>query len=332
MGEQIESKKLALLRMLEIFEKYSDQDHPLKQEDIIRILERDYGISLERKAVSANISLLKEALIYDNKPSLESDRRGTYLESRTFTNAELRLLIDSVLSSKHISENYSKDLIKKICNLSNNYFLSHIRHVHSVSQWSKTENKSLFLNVEFVDEAIETNKQLKFDYNKYGKDKKLHKTASHSVSPYQMVLHNQRYYLVAYNEHMKNMVHYRLDHITNVSISEKTRTPLNKIDGYKNGLDFSLYSTVLPYMFTDKPVEVRFLVDEIVLDQVIDWLGPKIRIEEQGNGKLLVITTSSLKAFEYWAMQYLNYVEVVSPIELREKIKENIKNAQEKYK
>ena len=59
--ENLEPKKLALLRILQIFKNYSDYDHPLKQEDIAGHLEREYGIVLERKAISRNISLLKEA-------------------------------------------------------------------------------------------------------------------------------------------------------------------------------------------------------------------------------------------------------------------------------
>ena len=57
----LEPKKLALLRILEILKKHSDIKHPLTQEDIIHRLKNDYGITLERKAISRNISLLREA-------------------------------------------------------------------------------------------------------------------------------------------------------------------------------------------------------------------------------------------------------------------------------
>ena len=46
----LEPKKLALLRIWQILLKHSDCDHPLKQEDIISYLDRDYGIKMERKA------------------------------------------------------------------------------------------------------------------------------------------------------------------------------------------------------------------------------------------------------------------------------------------
>ena len=59
--DNLEPKKLALIRIWQIFHKYSDYDHPLTQDDIAEHLESDYGIVIERKAISRNISLLKEA-------------------------------------------------------------------------------------------------------------------------------------------------------------------------------------------------------------------------------------------------------------------------------
>ena len=54
--------------------------------------------------------------------------------------------------------------------------------------------------IDLIDDAILQGVQIKFDYNKYGADKKMHHSASHVVSPYQMILHNGRYYLMGYNE------------------------------------------------------------------------------------------------------------------------------------
>ncbi len=59
--ESFEPKKLALIRIWQILKDYSDFDHPLTQEDIAVKLQNEYGIILERKAISRNISLLKEA-------------------------------------------------------------------------------------------------------------------------------------------------------------------------------------------------------------------------------------------------------------------------------
>ena len=321
----LEPKKLALLRILQILEQYSDIDHPLKQEDIARYLDRDFGIVIERKAIGRNILLLKDAG-YD----ILSDRRGCYLVSREFEDSELRLLIDGVLASKHITAKHSKELIEKLCSLSNKYFRSHVKNIWSVNEWSKTDNQALFYNIEIVDAAIEQGKQIAFCYNKYGADKKLHKTSDHRATPYQMILRNQRYYLIACNEKWKNLGHYRLDRITDIRLTDEPATQLRSLPGHESGIDYKEYATSLPYMFTDKPESVEFLADPAIIDQIVDWFGDNARIEQSGD-KLKVYVKASPMAMEYWAMQYLNFVEILSPISLRSRIAANLEAARGKY-
>lgn len=338
MADSSEAKKLLIVRIMQILEYYSDVNHPLTQEQIIKKLYDDYGIEAERKAIGRNIALLQDMFERDsmNKNvtaiTIESDKRkGTYLEKRLFEDAELRLLIDGVLASKHISEKYSRDLIEKLSALANKYFKSNVKHVYSVKDWDKTENKSLFYDIEIIDEAIEKGRQITFDYNKYGADKKLYKTSSHKASPYQLILHNQHYYLVFLNEKWKNLGHFRVDKITNIEITDEPLTPLRSVKGYENGLNYQKYASSLPYMFTDETERIKFVCDGCVIDQIVDWFGKNITITDDGNDKYEVTVYASPNAMEYWAMQYLNFVEIKTPIELRERIKENVRKAKEKY-
>lgn len=271
--ESFEPKKLALIRIWQILKEYSDCDHPLTQDDIARHLESDYGVVIERKAISRNISLLKEA-----GAEIESVRAGSYLERRDFEDSELKLLIDGVLCSKYITAKHSKDLIDRLCGLSNKYFRSHVKNIHSVNDWYKTDNQALFYNIELIDTAIEEEKQIHYDYNKYGVDKKLHKSSHQYVSPYLMILHNQHYYLMAYSEYWGNMAFHRLDRITNMNISDKKATPIRNVSGYENGINYKELSSAMPYMFTDRPEHIDFIADIGIIDQVIDWFGSDIRI------------------------------------------------------
>lgn len=323
----LEPKKLALLRIWQILKDYSDYDHPLTQEQIAEKLVNDYDIEIERKAISRNIALLKDAGI-----DIQQKRDGSYIETREFDDSELRLLIDGVLSSKHISAKYSKDLIDKLCGLSNIYFRSHVKHVFSVNDWNKTENKALFFNIELIDAAIDEKKQIKFDYNKYGADKKLHRSSTQYVSPYQMILHNQRYYLMAFSEFWKNITFYRLDHITNMTIADRKATPLRSLEGYKNGIDYKKLSSSMPYLFPGEVKPVEFKADAGIVDDIVEWFGKDASILDNGDGTVNVSVTASLGAMEHWAMQYVNYVEVLKPKELRESIKKNLQSAGEKYK
>ena len=324
----LEPKKLALLRILDILKKHSDFNHLVTHEDIIHYLINDYGIDIERKAVARNITLLREAGY-----EIYTSRKGSYLEARELEDSELRMLIDGVLCSKYITASHSKALIEKLCGLTSKYFKSHIKNVFSVNDWSKTDNQALFYNIEIIDEAIDIGKQITFDYNKFGVDKRLRKTKAHTVSPYQLILNNQRYYLMALNEKWKNIGFYRLDHITNMRICGRYNiTPINEVEGYERGIDYKTLSSALPYMYTDKPERVEMIADTCIIDQIIDWFGKDISITKIDDTHIVVSLITSLNAMEHWAMQYAKHIEIKKPESLRDRVIKGLENALEKYK
>ncbi len=324
--DSLEPKKLALLRILEILEIYSDENHPLKQEDIVNLLNNDYGIEVERKTIGRNLALLKEAGY-----EIESTKQGSYLLDRRFEDSELRLLIDGVLASKHITATHSKELINKLCGLSNKYFRRHVKNIYSVNDWGKTDNQSLFYSIEVIDDAIEQNKMVEYDYNKFGIDKALHKSSFQRVSPYQLILHNQRYYLMAYSKYWEHIVYHRLDHITNIRVSDHDIIPINEVEGYKSGINYQDLTTAMPYMYNDKPEKITLITNEKMVDQIIDWFGKDVDISMHGDDVKVQITASP-KAMLYWTVQYADEVEVISPASLRQNVKDFLQKATDKYK
>ena len=166
-----EAKKLALLRILEILQINTDEAHPLTHNEIADLLLKKYGIEIERKAVGRNISLLLEA-DYD----IVTTKRGVYLNERKYEQSEVRMLIDGVLSSQYIGVKHSRDLIEKLASEENKYFRKNIKHIHAVNDYNKGDNAEVFYSIDVVHEAIENGKMVEYDYNKYGADKKLHKT------------------------------------------------------------------------------------------------------------------------------------------------------------
>lgn len=318
-------KKMIPLHILKILHEYSDEKHKLTQNELIEYLQNEYGVDLERKAISRNLALLEESGF-----DIVSTRNGSYLNEREFTKAELHMLIDGVMASRYINENHTYELIDKLSKLSNRYFKPHIKNVYTIKDFSKTDNQELFLNIELIDEAIEEDKQVILNYNKYGADKKLHKTSTLQLSPYQFILHNQKYYLMAYNEKYSRMGYYRLDHITGIKIAPNKRTDIYTISGYINGIDYKDLSESRPYMFSDKAVAVTFVTETWMIDQIIDWFGKDISIKPIQD-KIQVSLKVSLEAMEYWTMQYSNFVEIIQPESLRNRIIENLKDALKKY-
>ena len=322
-----ESKKLALLRILEILQRDTDAEHPLTHSEIAERLLREYGIELERKAVGRNISLLLEA-DYD----VVTTKRGVYLNERKYEPSEIRMLIDGVLSSRHIGVRHSRDLIEKLASEENKYFRKNIRHIYSVGDFNKVDNREVFYSIDIVHEAIEAGKMVEYDYNKYGVDKRLHKTSFQRISPYQLILHNQRYYLMGYSSYWGHMVYHRLDRITNMTVSPRNAVPIREIKGFENGIDYKNLTTAMPYMFSDAPETVEMLAAEWIIDQVIDWFGKDIRIDQtEAEGVCKVTLKASPTAMLFRAMQYTSECEIIKPEALRERIKLTLKEAMEKY-
>lgn len=333
MEEGYEPKKLALLRILEILKKYSDIDHPLKQVDILERLQNDYGIVLERKSVGRNLALLKDAGY-----EIEQVKEGSYLQQREFEDSELQVLIDAVLSCSHMTVSQTKEMIKKISALSNCYFKPRSTNIYSVDKWSKTMNPDVFFIIENINEAIAKKKKVQIRYNKYGIDHKLHNSSHPRVTPYQTILHNQRYYLMAYNDFVymdrkPKMMFYRLDRITEIKILDDNAIPIREVPGYENGIDYTRISKEMPYLYTDEPKDIKLKINSKIVDQTIDWFGTNTEFEEiPGDDKHFYVTIkASPSAMRFWILQYIDDVEVIAPIEMKENIINTLKEAVEKY-
>ena len=168
-----QSKKLLIMNILDILRKYTDEDHRLSQKEIVDILRREYEMKADRKAVRRNIlDLIDFGYEIEYSESLRmmpnaktGELEETYILSdfylvREFTDAELRLLIDSLLFSRHIPYNQCKELVEKLEGLSNKYFQAHVRHIHTMPE-TLPQNPQLFLAIETLDEAISKGKKPK---------------------------------------------------------------------------------------------------------------------------------------------------------------------------
>ena len=115
-------------------------------------------------------------------------------------------------------------------------------------------------------------------------------------------------------------------------VSPRASVPIREIEGFEGGINYKNLTTAMPYMFSDTPETIEMLAVEWILDQVIDWFGKDVKIEKSDKEDLYKITLkSSPTAMLFWAMQYTAECEVLKPIALRERIKETINKARERY-
>lgn len=321
-------KKLLILLILEVLQQYTDEEHHLSQQEILRILKRDYGITCDRRSVRSNVLDLID-LGYD----ICMDD-GYYLASREFENAELRMLIDSVLFSRHISPTQGKRLIDKLQALGNKYFKPKVSHVIALPDLNHTDNKQVMIVVDTLNDAIEEKKKVEFTYNSYGTDFKLHprEHSPYLVSPYQMVASNGRYYLLGSIDRYEGITHFRIDRITDIKMLDIPVKPIKEVEGLENGFNLPKHMAEHTYLFCGESVPVKLKTSVSMMNDLIDWFGKEFSIIEKKDDEIVVSVKCNYNAMFYWALQYGSKVEVLAPMELRQELATTIQDMNNKYK
>ena len=256
---------------------------------------------------------------------------------RDFTDSELRLLIDSLLFSKHIPYSQCKDLVQKLEGLSNTYFRSRVKHIRSMPD-SLPPNKQLFYTIEILDEAISHSKKVSFTYNSFGLDKQLHprkgldgNDKQYLVSPYQIVATNGRYYLICNTDSHDNVSHYRLDRITNIKLLDEPARGAKTVQGLEHGLNLPKHMAEHLYMFSGESSIVTFRMKKHIINDVMDWFGTDVRFSDESDDGVTARVEVNLKAMRLWAIQYGPYVKVLSPRTLSEEVKQGLASALKQY-
>lgn len=322
-------KKLYILYILDVLKRYTDFHHPLKQQEIIQKIKADYDVDIERKAVSRNIGDL-----CDLGFEIEKDG-GYYLASREFEDAELRLLIDSVMASRYIPKTQAKRLIQKLMNQSNVYFKKQMKHISNLDNLSHEKNNLLFYNIEMLSEAIELKSKVRFFYNKYDWTKKLRPTKKekHLVNPYQIVVANGKYYLIGNIDKYHNVTHFRIERISDLTLTKMPVKPMKKVEDLKGGLDLPKHMLEHIYMFSGTSSLITLRVNEKGISDVIDWLGKDIEIakDSQKEGTYIVRVKANEMAMKYWAVQFGETVEVLEPLHVRNAVRASLEGILDKY-
>ncbi len=329
-------KKMLAISILGILKRHTDEEHRLSQQDIIQLLAAEHNLHVDRKAVRRNLTDLMEygfPIEHGQYSRCGADGEVETLATdwyiaHDFSDAELRMLIDSLLFSRMVTESQRTALIEKLQKLTSRHFRNHISHIRMMPHQSNG-NRQLFYTIEVLDEAISRRQQVSFLYNDFGIDKKLHpRTESNGsakrylINPYQMAAVNGRYYLICNYDKYDNVANYRLDRITEIELLSTPAKPMALVRGLEQGLNLSRHMAEHIYMFSGERGTVTFRAERYILNDLIDWFGEEIRFLEETEDALIAQVQVSLEAMRLWAMQYAVHVRILSPESLVEEVKE----------
>ena len=324
-----DNQKLKMLYLVKIFSEETDDNHYITMPELIKKLAA-YGVNADRKTLYQDISELKK---YGLDILTYQDGRNYYyyLGGRDFELAELKLLVDSVQSSKFISEHKSRDLIKKIESLASNYDASQLHRQVLIAGRVKTMNESIYYNVDKIHTAINSDKQIKFRYYDWDLTKQMKPRYDgmwYQMSPWALMWDDEMYYLVVYDAKHGKVTHYRVDKMKEITILDEAR------EGKETFKRFNLadYTKSLFGMYAGEETRVTLEGENHMVGVLIDRFGKDIIIAPAGKDHFRTTVTVAVSThFLGWIISLGGSIKIVGPDKVVEQMKDLIGQLSEQY-
>lgn len=305
-------QKLKLLYIIKILMEETDENHGISTQGLIEKLNA-YDVSAERKSIYDDIAKLQD-FGYD---IIQKDNRsggGYYLASREFEVAELKLLVDAVQSSRFITEKKSRELIGKLEHLVSKHEAKDLQRQVYVAGRVKTENESIYYQIDALHKAIQENKQIRFSYMEWNSKKELVvKQKAYQVSPWILMWKDENYYLVAYDEEADKLKHYRMDKIMDVEVINEPRAgqkqfqKLNPVE-YVNKT-FGMFGAV------EEDIVLTF--PEGLVGVIIDRFGKEVSIRPDGDKLRARVKVMASNQFFGWVAGVGTQLTIAGPEHVR---------------
>ena len=315
------NQKGKLLYVMEALLHESDENHPMSMEDLLRYLE-EKGIRAERKSIYSDIETLQAFGL--DVHGTRGRTAGYYVGEREFELPEIKLLIDSVQSSKFITERKTMQLIRKLAGLMSVHEAALMKRQMYVKNRIKSMNESIYYNVDALHQAIAADKQIEFRYSSYTitKEKKFRRGGRpYRVSPLALSWAEENYYLIAYEAETDKIKHFRVDKMDSIRIVDQFR------EGKKllRDMDMGEYTRKNFSMFggTEEVVTLRF--SNRMIGVVIDTFGKDVAITAVDEEHFLIRAAVAVSPqFFGWLFGLDGEAAIVAPEPVKQRFQEQL--------
>ncbi len=314
------NQKLKLLYLIDILERKTDEKHPMTAAALIEELAK-VDVSAERKSIYDDINQLMD-YGYDIVHNKARVGGGYYMASRRFELAELKVLVDSVQASRFISVKKTRELIGKLEQLCSIHEEKQLTRQVYVLNRVKTDNESIFYNVDYIHDAIHRNRQISFQYYEWNtaKEMKLRRNGQrYRVSPLGLAWADEKYYLIAYDEQEAGIRHYRVDKIKSIEVLKEERL---EESGYRE-FDPAVYSNKIFGMYGGDVCNVTLSFPEQLTGVMLDRFGKDVLLKKEGDGRYSIRAEVIIsEQFFGWIAGLGKQVKIESPGDVYQQYKD----------
>lgn len=316
-------QKIKLLKIIEMLRQDSDEQHPLSTGAICKRLEAMH-ISCDRRTLAKDMDTLNKQG-YEVMSTVEGHSKAYYVTDRSFSVPELKILLDAVQAASFITDDKTKELTEKIAALGGSHQAEILKGNIVRFNTRKHNNKAIYYNVGYLEEALETKRKASFCYfdlnengeRVYRKDKE-----RYIVDPVALVFHEDNYYLMCYSPKYEDTVNYRVDRMDTVAVESE---PICE-EAALQATDVATYTEQAFKMYNGEKADVLLQFDQSLIGTIFDKFGEDtqmLRVNES-----LLVTTIKVQispTFWGWVFQFGNKMKILSPDSVIEEFKEQAK-------
>lgn len=304
-------RKIKVLKLLEHLRQNTDENHPLTAGQIAADLAA-MGIPFDPRTISQDIVVLNE-LGYEIMSTMVGHEKRYYIEDRSFSVPELKILIDAVHAASFITDKKSEELINKIAALAGSHRAEVLKRNMICFNTRKHTNERIYYNVDSLEDAILRHKKVLFRYFDLDENgERIYRRDGHRyvVEPVALVFNEDNYYLTCYSARHDNTSSYRIDRMDSVQV----------LDDPCSEKAVSLRKQVAEYteqafkMFGGQVVEITLEFDRSLIGAVYDRFGEDTNIENMSKEKCVATVTVQVSpVFWGWVFQFAGQMKILSP-------------------
>ncbi len=304
-------RKVKLLKLLELLRQQTDEQHPMSTNQICAAMDA-MGIPCDRRIVSQDVAALNE-LGYEIMDTTVGHEKAYFVEDRSFSLPELKILIDAVHASSFITEKKSQELIEKIAALGGVHRAEVLKRNMSCFNTRKHSNEKILYSIDCLEEAISSQKKvifLYFDLDEQGN--RVYRRGGHHyvVEPVALVFNEDNYYLTSYSSRFDSTSNYRVDRMDGVKIIEEGCC--KKAVALRD--EVSAYTEQAFKMFGGEVTDVVLEFDRGLIGVVYDKFGEGVRMIPSGENKCIATVRVRISpVFWGWLFQFAGEMRLLAP-------------------
>ena len=316
------NQKLRLMYLARWLARRTDEDHPVTVAQMIAYLEQE-NIPAERKTIYDDMEALR-VFGLDVQSVRTGSAVGYFIGKREFQLPELKLLVDSVQSSKFITEKKSLELIGKLERLVSESQAHALHRQVWVRGRIKTMNESIYYNVNDIHTAIDENCAVSFRYYEWNRERKRvfrHGGQRYTVSPWAMIWDDENYYVLAFDHDAGILKHFRVDKLSGIRMEKAPRQGAEAFERF----DMAAYGDSHFGMFSGDVDEVRLRFDNDLAGPVIDRFGADTALIPCDEDHFTVTVSVAVNVqFFGWLCGFGDRVRILSPESAVNAMKEHL--------